>query len=228
MRAVGKGPKPRLGAGCVAALLASALGPLGLCACGGASTSSAGTAAAARGASSGSATGAGAGASAKGSGARRDTVSNGVVVQRPRRGTGGAALNDDNPARADSGAGVGAGQLNPCTLVSQAQAQAILGGRLEPPQEAPLGPTCIYRVRGSAKTVTLAVEPVAFARLASQMRGRTHMTVAGHRTLCGFYGQQLTVVALPRGGVLQVVAPCAEGARLAAIALGRFGGRKHF
>jgi hypothetical protein len=33
----------------------------------------------------------------------RDIISNGPVIQRPLRGTGGGEINDDNPSRADSG-----------------------------------------------------------------------------------------------------------------------------
>ena len=81
--------------------------------------------------------------------AHRDIVTTGVVTHHPLHGTGGSEINDDNPGNADVGSNPAAGEENPCKLVSQAQAQAIVGRPVAAPQEAPLGPTCIYQPVGA-------------------------------------------------------------------------------
>ncbi len=150
----------------------------------------------------------------------RDVVSDGAITQRPMRGTGGRAINDDNPGRADSGGGRATGQ-NPCALVPRAEAQAIVGRPIDAPVEAPLGPTCIYRSPGAKTLITLAVESVDFPKIRSQIRNRTRIEVGGRTAYCGDYGQSTMFVPLPGGRVLSITAPCAVGARLAAKALPR-------
>ncbi len=145
----------------------------------------------------------------------------GAVVQHPKRGTGGDEINDDNPGVADSGSGSATGQLDPCTLVSRAQAQAILGHPIEAPQEAPLGPTCIYQPVGARSFVTITVEAIDLAKIEPDIRGRKQLNVAGHAAYCGQYGQPTTLVAVGRGRVLSITAPCVVGARFAAEALPR-------
>ncbi len=216
--------------GCAAILLLLiAAAPIAGCG-GSASTSTGATAPSAAVAASGTSGASGAreaagASSARGSGpSRPDTVSNGPVVQRPKRGSGGAESNDDNPGRADSGNGPSAGQLNPCTLVSRAQAQAILARPLGVPQEAPLGPTCIYQPTGARSFVTVALEPGELAKFAHRIRHRQQLRVAGRTAYCGDYGQPTTFVATGDGRVLSVVAPCPIGARFAAAALHRMAG----
>jgi hypothetical protein len=153
----------------------------------------------------------------------RDVVSNGVVTHRPKRGTGGSEINDDNPARADSGNGKAAGQ-NPCTLVSRAQAQAIIGRPIATPQEAPLGPTCIYRPVGTNGLITIAVESLDIAKVRSQIRNLRRVAVSGRTAYCGDYGRPATFVPLAHGQVLNVAAPCAVGTQLAGKALSRLEG----
>lgn len=150
----------------------------------------------------------------------RDAVSSGVHTQRPLRHTGGSEINDDNPGRADSGNGTATGQ-SPCVLVSKAQAQAIVGGPIATPQEAPLGPTCIYQPLGAKSLITLAVETVDFAKTRSQIRHLTRLTVGGRTAYCGDYGRPTTFVPLAGGQVLNITAPCALGIRFAAEALPR-------
>ena len=153
-----------------------------------------------------------------------DTVTNGVVTHRPAPGTGGGEINDDNPGRADSGSGTTNGRLNPCTLVSKAQAQAIIGRAIAAPVEAPLGPTCIYRTQDAKSMVTLTVESLDFSKVKPQMRNRTQLAIGGHTAYCGNYGQQVTYVPLAGGRVLNVTASCTVGARFAAKALNRISG----
>jgi hypothetical protein len=105
--------------------------------------------------------------------------------------------------------------------VSKSEAQAIIGGPIATPQEAPLGPTCIYQPLGAKSFVTLTVESIDFAKVRSQLRNRRRVTV-GHRTAyCGDYGKPMTFVPLANGRVLNVTAPCAVGTRFAAKALSR-------
>jgi hypothetical protein len=149
-----------------------------------------------------------------------DVVSDGAVTQRPARGTGGNAINDDNPGRADSGGGQATGQ-SPCALVSRAEAQAIVGRPIDAPVEAPLGPTCIYQPRGGKALITLTVESIDFSKIRAQIRDPTRVEVGGRTAYCGNYGQPVTLVPLAGGRILDVTAPCAIGVRFAAKALPR-------
>jgi len=150
--------------------------------------------------------------------AHRDVVSSGGITQRPVRGTGGNEINDENPARADSGNGRATGQ-NPCMVVSKAEAQAIINRPIAAPQEAPLGPTCIYRPLGNKTLITLAVESVDFAKVRPHIRHDIRVVIAGRTAYCGDYGRPTTFVPLANGRVLTVTAPCAVGTRFAKKAL---------
>jgi hypothetical protein len=150
----------------------------------------------------------------------RDVVSDGVHTQRPMRGTGGNEINDDNPGRADSGNGTATVQ-NPCTLVSKSEAQAIIGGPIATPQEAPLGPTCIYQPLGAKSPVTIAVESIDFAKVSPLIHHRIRVTVADHTAYCGDYGRATTFVQLKGGRVLNIAAACSIGAQFATKALPR-------
>ena len=153
------------------------------------------------------------------SSAPADPVSKGVVVHRPFRGTGGKEINDDNPGNADVGSDPEAGNKDPCKLVSRAEAQAIVGRPVATPQEAPLGPTCIYQSVGTKTFVTLTVAGVDLARLKPDIRHLTRMKVDGRSGYCGVYGQPTTFVPLPNGKVLNITAPCMVGRLFAAKAL---------
>lgn len=151
--------------------------------------------------------------------AHPDVVSSSAVAQRPMRGTGGTEINDDNPAQADSGHGGGNGVDDPCKLVSKTQAQAIIGEPIGTPQEAPLGPTCIYQPLHANRPVTVVVESINFARARSQIRHPIKVTMGSRTAYCGAYGHPTTLVPLTRGWVLNVTAPCAIGLQFAAKAL---------
>jgi len=145
-------------------------------------------------------------------------VTTGRRTQRPLRGTGGAEANDDDPGKADSG-GSGAGNDNPCGLVSRADAQAILATPIHAPSEAPLGPTCIYEAFDSNSTVTLTIQGTSFAAIRHHIGDLHSIEIAGHRAYCGDYGQPTTFLPLSDGRVLNVTGPCAVGRRFAARAL---------
>jgi hypothetical protein len=144
------------------------------------------------------------------------SVTAGVVTHRALPGSGGATLNDDNPRQAGTHPKAG---RDPCTLVSKAQAQAILGRAISNPVEAPLGPTCIYQPAGTKSLVTVTVASVNFATIRRHLRDRKRIDVNGHTAYCGTYGQVATFVLLAHGRVLNVTAPCAIGTRFAAQAL---------
>jgi hypothetical protein len=148
-----------------------------------------------------------------------DPVTTGSHVQRPLHGTGGREINDDNPGNADSGNQAITGQLDPCTLVSQAQAQAIVHKPVAAPEEAPLGPTCIYQPLGAPAFITVSVQPTSFATISHSVRNRTSYEVGGRTIYCGDYGQSTTFVPLSSGRVLSIVASCAIGRLFAAKAL---------
>lgn len=152
-------------------------------------------------------------------GASRDVVTDRVVVHKPLHGTGGRELNDDNPGTADVGKDPAAGQSDPCALVSRTQAQAIVHKPIGTPQEAPLGPTCIYQPRGAKTFITLSLEGLDFAKVRPAIRGRIQYTIGGRAAYCGVYGQPTTFVPLSDGKVLDVTAPCAIGKLFAAEAL---------
>jgi hypothetical protein len=112
-------------------------------------------------------------------------------------------------------------RLNPCTLVSVSEAEAITGGPIAGRIEAPLGPTCIYRRAGSKTNITLAVEATSFASVTHGMTKPTKVLVKGRSAYCGKLGAQMLFVPLPDGTVLNVTAPCAVAQRFAATALSR-------
>jgi ABC-type Fe3+-hydroxamate transport system substrate-binding protein len=109
--------------------------------------------------------------------------------------------------------------LNPCALVSLSQADAITGGAVLGRIEAPLGPTCIYRLGNAQTDVTLAIESMSFSQVAHQMRKRSSVLVGGRRGYCGTLGTQMLFLPLSRGRILNVTAPCAQAQRFAAAAL---------
>lgn len=146
-------------------------------------------------------------------------------TQHPLRGTGGGAVNDDNPGRADSGSRQ-LGQKNPCTLVSQSQARAIIGKPVGPPSEAPQGPTCIYTPRGAKSVITLAVESMSSSRVKpqAQLHNRRSVNIGRHIAYCGMLGGSMLIVPLRGSSFLVVTAACPVATGFAAIALGHMKG----
>jgi hypothetical protein len=117
----------------------------------------------------------------------------------------------------------GAKTLNPCTLVSRSEAQAILHRMVAAPVEALQGPTCIYKPRGAGNFVTLALEPTGFSKVKpqSQLAHRTSLTVGGHAAYCGSAGGPTLILPLAGGQYLAVAAPCHVASAFAAKALSR-------
>jgi hypothetical protein len=143
--------------------------------------------------------------------ADKSRVTTAKVVQA--RQTPGSS-NDDNTATS-------AKPLNPCKLVSLAEAQTITRGAITKLIEAPLGPTCIYSGRDSSAGVTLAIETESLSQVTSRMTSRKHVVVSGRRSVCGRLGTQMLFVPVGRYQLMNVTAPCGIARGFAAIAVSR-------
>jgi hypothetical protein len=140
-----------------------------------------------------------------------DPVSQGAKVQRART-TG--ADDDENQA-------TGAKPVNPCALVTRAEAGVIIGRAIARMTSAPQGPTCIYQARGAKRPVTLAIQATSLATLRRQSKELGRVSVKGRRAYCIKLGSVRTLVPLSGGRVLTVDAPCPMAASFAAKALAR-------
>jgi hypothetical protein len=110
-------------------------------------------------------------------------------------------------------------RFTPCNLVTERQAQAIVGAAMRDPVEAAQGPTCIYRSRDGRSFVTVAVQALRFDAIRPRLRLRRRVAVAGRTAYCGTYGQPMLYLPLPRGRVLSVAAQCPIARRFAARAV---------
>jgi hypothetical protein len=110
-------------------------------------------------------------------------------------------------------------RFSPCNLVTQSQAQAILGKPVQQPVEAPQGPTCIYRPRSGPTMVTLAVQQMGLGKIKRLVRNRRAITLSHRSGFCGTYGQSMLYLPLSSGRVLSVAAPCRMAQSFAARAL---------
>jgi hypothetical protein len=144
-----------------------------------------------------------------------------AVVHRPVPGTGAGAVNNGNRSAADSPKRRFAAASNPCGLVARSEVQAILGGPIAAPVEAPQGPTCIYRPIGDKRVITLSVQSLEFAKLKAQIHDLRPVTVHGRTGYCGSYGQPTVFVPLSSGRVLDVTASCSIATRIASAAVTR-------
>jgi hypothetical protein len=99
-------------------------------------------------------------------------------------------------------------RFTPCNLVTEKQAQAILGAPLQDPVEAAQGPTCIYRSKNGQSFVTLAVQSLDFDKLKPRLRLTRRVTVGDRAAYCGTYGQPMLYVPLAGGRVLSVAGRC--------------------
>lgn len=108
--------------------------------------------------------------------------------------------------------------VDPCDLVSRAQAQAILGTALAAPREAPLGPTCIYR--GAHAFMTVSLQTRSFKALRAGQRSLHRFYGLRRQAWCGGTAGATTLfVRVAADRVLSVGAPCITAGRLAAHAL---------
>lgn len=112
----------------------------------------------------------------------------------------------------------GAGPVEPCEFVSHSRAAAILGGSVRTSEE-PQGPTCVYKMRGSKRQVTLTVENIPLTSLRGHARKASRVQVAGHVGWCLRYEATSVAVPLTGGRVLHVTGACDVAARFAALAM---------
>jgi hypothetical protein len=112
-------------------------------------------------------------------------------------------------------------QPHPCNLVRLSEAQTITGGRIADTTEAPLGPTCIFKLSRPKADITLAVEKMSFSQVTHQMSTRKSVRVRGRWAYCGKLGAQMLFVPLSKGQLLNVTAPCPVAQQFAEHALGR-------
>jgi hypothetical protein len=110
---------------------------------------------------------------------------------------------------------------NPCTLVTQAEAEAIIGAPIETPRMQPLGPTCVYQTRDSSTFLTMAVESINFNTVKSQIQNLAPVAGLGHQAFCGTFGRPAIFVVLDATRVLNVSAPCNLAQQFATKALPR-------
>jgi hypothetical protein len=106
-------------------------------------------------------------------------------------------------------------RFTPCNLVTEKQAQAILGAPMQDPVEAAQGPTCIYRSKNGRSFVTLAVQSLDFKTVKPRLRLPHRVTVGGRTAYCGTYGQPMLYVPLSGGRVLSVAGRCAIATQFA-------------
>ena len=154
---------------------------------------------------------------------------------KPFEGTGGGSANDDNPTgastdetkkaapaatnqREPTSRSAGASS-NPCRLVPRGKAEQIVGAKIQSVLEAPLGPSCIYRIAGRTQTITVTVQATPFATIKPKLVKPRHRTVAGRSAYCGVYGRATTYVPVAHGKLLTIAAPCPTGFRFAAVAV---------
>ncbi len=108
---------------------------------------------------------------------------------------------------------------NPCVFVSGAEAQAIIGTPIAGQTEAPLGPTCVFKLQGRRQTITIAVQSERISAQVRFMHKRRKFLLGGHRAYCGILGRAMLDVALGRGRILNIAAPCPVAVALATRAL---------
>jgi hypothetical protein len=112
-----------------------------------------------------------------------------------------------------------AARLDPCTLVRNAELEAVLHANVVSATLAPLGPTCVYEVAGSRSELTLAVQPGRLSAVAHSLKRTRPVSVARHRAYCGVLGKEQLVVAVSAGRILDVAAPCPVAVAVARKAL---------
>jgi hypothetical protein len=88
-------------------------------------------------------------------------------------------------------------------------------------EDAPLGPTCIFKPKRGKTEVTLAVEVIRLSSELHVMKHVSKLSISGHAAYCGTLGGTLLLVALTHADVLVVSAPCTEARAFATTALRR-------
>ena len=152
-----------------------------------------------------------------------------LVAKIPDQVAAGGRSNEGNAADGQQGPGYEElvdkqasqprSDFTPCNLVTADRAASILGAALEPPVEAPQGPTCIYRTRDGKQFVALAVQSLDFGTVRSQIARPRQVDVAGRTAYCGRHGQPMLYLPLSGGRVLSVSGACDVALRFASTAV---------
>jgi hypothetical protein len=117
--------------------------------------------------------------------------------------------------------GTGVAPLNPCTLVTRAEAGKIVGQPIVGLHQASQGPTCVYRARKTKSLITMAIQLMPFDPKKQRASDVTRVTLRGHKAYCVKRGSLAMLVPLASGHVLHVTAPCPIAAGFASKALAR-------
>jgi hypothetical protein len=110
---------------------------------------------------------------------------------------------------------------NPCSLVTAKQIRTIEARKVTKVSEAPLGPTCIYSLKGTKAEVTIVIEARKFNQAIATLQSRKSRTILHHHGYCGQAGHPVLLVSLPHSKVLGITANCAAAVRIAKIAIRR-------
>jgi hypothetical protein len=110
---------------------------------------------------------------------------------------------------------------NPCSLVTAKQIHVIEARKVTKVSEAPLGPTCIYSLKGTKAEVTIVIEASKFNKAIATLQSRKPRTILRHRGYCGQAGHPVLLVSLPNSKVLGISANCVAAVKIAKIVLRR-------
>jgi hypothetical protein len=113
----------------------------------------------------------------------------------------------------------GAKPIKPCSLVSEAQANRILGGGVMISEHLQ-GPTCVFK--GSGREVTVVLMEAPLEPFVSGARTAQRLTLDGRPAWCVRYETTSVVADLGDGQVLQVTGACPAAAGFADAALNWF------
>lgn len=113
----------------------------------------------------------------------------------------------------------GAKPIKPCSLVSEAQADHILGGGVAISEHLQ-GPTCVFKGSGREVTVVLMEAPVK--PLVAGARKAQKLTLDGRPAWCLRYETTSVVADVGDGRILQVTGACPAAASFAEAALNWF------
>ena len=133
-------------------------------------------------------------------------------TRQPRGPAGTAAKGSGEPTSKVTAS------TNPCEFVPTRNATAIFHAKVKE-TEAPLGPTCIFTVKGKKASDTLAVEVMNITQTVRKMKHVSKFKLTGHEGYCGDLGTAQLFVKLRDHEVLVVHAPCKMGKALAGVAI---------
>jgi hypothetical protein len=154
---------------------------------------------------------------------RRDPVTRSHKPQQATfPGERGASRHEGkpNPATTRQARTSGPLGIDPCTLVTRSEAQAVVGS-VSRPQLGLQGPTCIYQARHVKQPITLSLQRLSLSQVARLASDIHRTSVSGRKAMCMNYGGLRLLVPLSSGSVLTVGAPCKIAEDLAATALRR-------